>query len=419
MDEAQSAQPDSVNVEPAGGNEQLPLEETPKKRKRSIIKIKKRFKAGYSIVAMALGIILLCTIAIFIFRELTNDGFVIQQINVPESFEKSGYTGAVVAERISDQLNHVIRTTRMARVATSYKDAAAESDLTVDMVGFGVPVRAAIDLVGTAIGINYKKKVRVSITIEGTNIVMLIHVGSEIPERMEFPDDPDIGIPIKSTVNAAAEAILKYSNKDILSIYYSNILRDPGKMISHSKFVLEQHENNHNPEIEAEAYGHWAFGLILEKKYTAAEKKIKEGLKLFPDNYKLYRAWGLLYRRTNNFPNALARHKKSLALIGKNVPEFEQVTGFNNIAGIYIRLKDYDSAKIILNEGLKLDNKSPLLHYNLASIALNQQDTVTCLEHLEKSMAYGIPVNQVISDPEYQPMLEHPRLKNLIEKFTE
>ena len=115
----------------------------------------------------------------------------------------------------------------------------------------------------------------------------------------------------------------------------------------------------------------------------------------------------------------LARHKKSLSLIGKDVPEFEQVTGFNNIAGIYIRLKDYDSAKIILNEGLKLDNKSPLLHYNLASIALNQQDTVTCLEHLEKSMAYGIPVNQILSDPEYQPILEYPRLKNLIEKFTE
>jgi hypothetical protein len=137
----------------------------------NILRFEKRVTATFSIMAKVFVIALIGIAAIFIARELGDDGYVITQINVPASFEEAGYTGPVVAKRISNQLNEIIRVTRSTEIAQEYASEADEVDVSIDMVGLGVPVRSAIELIGNALGINRKKKISADITTAGNQLI--------------------------------------------------------------------------------------------------------------------------------------------------------------------------------------------------------------------------------------------------------
>ena len=56
----------------------------------NIVRVEKRVTATFSIMAKVFIIALISIAAIFIVRELSDDGYVITQINVPISFEEAG-----------------------------------------------------------------------------------------------------------------------------------------------------------------------------------------------------------------------------------------------------------------------------------------------------------------------------------------
>jgi len=153
----------------------------------NIVRLEKRVTATFSIMAKVFVIALISVAIIFIARELSSNGYVITQINVPASFEEAGYTGPVVAKRISNQLNEIIRVTRSTEIAQEYASAADEVDVSIDMVGLGVPVRSFIELIGNALGINRKKKISADITTAGNQLILVLNITGEAPERVEVP----------------------------------------------------------------------------------------------------------------------------------------------------------------------------------------------------------------------------------------
>jgi hypothetical protein len=383
----------------------------------NIVRIEKRVTATFSIMAKVFVIALISIAAIFIARELSDNGYVITQINVPASFEEAGYSGPVVAKRISNQLNEIIRITRTAEVAQEYGSAADEADVSIDMVGLGVPVRSFIEMIGNAIGINRKKKITADITTAGNQVILVLNISGETPERVEVPFDSNVEIPLKTLIAEASEGILKYTNDGVLGLYYANMLRDGEKTIKLAKYRLEKYKGN--TEQEARAYANWANGLLLLKKPDAAEQKIKQGLAINPNMSTLYVAWGNIFSHKGDFANAIAMDKKAYTLLPPDAPNFARALQLGNIGVGFSFIGENDSAIYYFQKSLQWDEKFNNTHYNLACLYSYKSDTTSCFDELEKALAYGFSPKFIPEDPDMAGLLNHPRMKELMLKYGE
>ncbi len=405
--EAETTPPDNKTLKPT--KKKIPA------RGFNIVRAEKRVTATFSIMAKVFVIALISIAAIFIARELSDDGYVITQINVPASFEDIGYTGPVVAKRISENLNRIIDITRSDAIAQGYTDGNSQADVSVDMVGLGVPVRGAIELIGNALGINRKKKISADITMEGNMMVLVISITGETPERVEVPMEANVGIPLKKLVADASETILKYTNDRVLALYYSNYLRDAEKMIKHAKYWLEKYKGN--AEKEAEAYAGWARGLMQQKKLDAAEQKVKQGLAIDPNVGNLYNSWSQIFHARGDFANAIAMYKKAYALLRPDAPRFTRTIGLTNIGVGFSYNGQSDSAIYYYKKALEWDEKDGTTYYNLSYEYLLTGDTTRCLDEVEKAFAYGYNPKIIPEDPDMAGLLNHPRMKEMMLKY--
>src|SRR5262245_7939342 len=107
-EEQTATQPEQPETPPSS----KPAQNEVRSKRFNILRLEKRITATFSIMAKVFVIVLITIAAVFIARELSDSGYVITQINMPASFEEAGYTGPVVAKRISNQLNEIIRVTR-------------------------------------------------------------------------------------------------------------------------------------------------------------------------------------------------------------------------------------------------------------------------------------------------------------------
>ncbi|MFN8342939.1 MAG: tetratricopeptide repeat protein [Cyclobacteriaceae bacterium] len=397
-----------------------PSESAPGKRPTKgfrVTRLEKRIGAIFSIMSRAFAIVLIGIAIIFLARELSKDGYVITQVNVPASFEAAGYTGPVVAKRIANQLNEIIRITNTAEIAQEYGDSSDEADISVDMVGMGVPVRAFVELIGNALGIDRKKKITADITLSGGEVILVLNITGAPVERVEVPLDSDLEVSLRQLLTEASEAILKYTNESVLSQYYSNHLRDGEKSIKFARYVLDKHKGN--SRLEAQAFAQWAAGLQRMKKLAAAEQKIRQGIEIDSTVSALYTSWSFIYEQRGDFDNAIRMNKKALSFLGPDAPILWKITGFNNMGVNFSFKGNHDSAIYYYKKALALDGKFNFASYNMACEYSLMGDTIRCLDELEKAFAYGFNTRIVLEDEDMVGMLNHPRMKELLMKYAE
>lgn len=383
----------------------------------SVVKLEKRVTATFSIMAKAFVIILIAIAMVFITRELSESGYVITQVNVPPSFEEAGYTGPVVAKRISENLTRIINITRTQAIAEGYSSSGDESDVSVDMVGLGVPVRGVIDLIGEAVGISRKKKISADITLEGDNAVLVIKIGSETPERSQTPLNANIGIPMKALVTNASETIFKYTNDRVLGLYFGNVTLEHEKNISLAKYQLEKYKDD--PKLQARAYARWGEVLLNQKKQELGYAKIMKSLELDSTHYATYNSLASYYFLLSDFKRALECSKKAYAHVPENAHEFTMVSRLTNLGFYYSYNNQSDSAIAYYNKALAVDPNNGLTYYNLSYEYLIKGDTTQCLDLVEKAFANNLGVARVKNDPDMAPLMNHPRMKEMLLKYDE
>lgn len=383
----------------------------------SVVKLEKRVTATFSIMAKAFVIILIAIAMVFITRELSESGYVITQVNVPPSFEQAGYTGPVVAKRISENLTRIINITRTQAIAEGYSSSGDESDVSVDMVGLGVPVRGVIDLIGEAVGISRKKKISADITLEGDNAVLVIKIGSETPERSQTPLNTNIGIPMKALVTNASETIFKYTNDRVLGLYFGNVTLEHEKNISLAKYQLEKYKDD--PKLQARAYARWGEVLLNQKKQELGYAKIMKSLELDSTHYATYNSLASYYFLLSDFKRALECSKKAYAHVPENAHEFTMVSRLTNLGFYYSYNNQSDSAIAYYNKALAVDPNNGLTYYNLSYEYLIKGDTTQCLDLVEKAFANNLGVARVKNDPDMAPLMNHPRMKEMLLKYEE
>jgi len=405
--------------------EETPIQEdkTPKPVKKkmpsksfSLLHLEKRVTATFSIMAKLFIIGLISVAVIFIARELSHTGFTIKQVYVPADFEAAGYTGPEIANRISSQLADIIAKVKDTQ-GIEYINPSSDADVSVDLVGVGVPVKAFVGLIGDALGIQRSKSISASITTDKDTLVLMVRISGEAPERFTYLINGGKEKVINEVVLGASKAILKYTAPDILSIYNESFLRDNELGISLAKYMLARYKGD--PYYEPRAYEGWCMALLRQGKADAAEEKVKETIQKFPEDGGLYKTLGTIMAEQNDIAGALEADKKAIVLYLKhNVPRTKLATTYNNLGYDFNALNQSDSAIFYYQKSIDCDNDNGIAFYNIGiNYLLFKHDTTKFLDYFEASLGKTMPIKAALNDPDFQGMLPDPRVQALLKKY--
>ena len=388
-------------------------------RKFSVIRFEKRVTAAFSILAKLFTISVIIVATIFIFRELTNNSYSIQQINVPASFEDSGLSGVVVANLISDKLIEIFEVLRSQEEAAQYIKSSDQVDVEVEMVGLGVPIRSFISLIGDALGFHRSRKINGDIFLTNGKAILILRITGQQAEsfEIEFVNN-DLKTASRVLVEEASKTILNYTNPIALELYYSNIKHDGPNTVRMAKYLMENFPKD--AEMVRHAYDSWAWGLTYEEKYEEAEQKIKEGLEKYPDDERLYNAWGNVLSAMGKDEEAITKYQKVFSVRKKEgLSEKRKATMYNNIGSSYALMGNMDSAMHYLQKALAIDNNDWILYYNLGGLYLLKKDTATFYEYFEKSLQKGADPVMIKKDKDLKDMMGDRRVADLLKKYSE
>lgn len=407
---------EKISADELASNEQpLALETLPKRRPGlTVERVDKKVAAIFSIVGKVFiaGVIML--VIVFIVRQLSNTGYAIQHVNMPVSFQEAGYTGPVIADRIISNLKAIIDRVKVNSV--EFIDPALQADVSVDLVGVGVPVRAAIGMVGEAIGLERNKTIATDFTIDGDTLIVRISFTGETPEQFKFQMKDGKEAVLRKAIDQVSFSILKYAAPDILGLYYSTHGNDPMPIIDLAKFTLQRHTGD--PYYEARAYAYWAGALVNQGKLEAAGQMIAEGLRKFPGTSSLYNVKAALsIAKSDPMDSVLAADKKCL-MFGTTLRS--KATACSNIGYDFTMLRQSDSAIFYYKEAIGYDPEFATAYYNIGiNYLLLKADTAQFLEYFEEALTKHVPRKTIMSDRDIQGMLSHARVKALLERYAE
>jgi Tfp pilus assembly protein PilF len=371
----------------------------------------------FSILTKLFIIGLVVIAIVFIVRVLLDNSYSIRQINVPESFAATGHSGPVVANRIYLRLQQIIARVSATEHAKGYSTSAAETDVSVDLAGMGMPIKGFIELVGGAFGLHRAKKIDADFFIDRNMLVMLLRITGQSTERVEQPITDGIEEPLRTLIHDAAEIILKYSNDEVLQTYFGIIEQIGDKQIRLAKFRLEKYKDD--PKVEVKVIAALAWGLCLLKRYEEAERVIWDGISRHKKAGRIYVIWGSLLLQIGKFEEALEKLQTALQQIDPKETKTRKSNIYSSMGNCYLKLGNPDMAMMYMEQAIGVDKNLSRPYFNKALIYLGQNKLTEFYETLELSLERGFQVDNIFKDPRCAQMKEESQMIKLVERYRD
>jgi tetratricopeptide (TPR) repeat protein len=219
-------------------------------------------------------------------------------------------------------------------------------------------------------------------------------------------------------VEKASTHILKYTEPIALELYYSNVKHDGPNTVKMAQYLMDNFPDD--SEMVRHAYDSWAWGLVYENKLDEAETKIKEGLAKYPNEERLYNAWGSVYAGQGKDEQAIEKYKTVLSLIKETDRRKKRMVAiYSNIGISFAYLGQLDSAMSYFKQALTMDKDDWILHYNIGGLYLLKKDTAQFLSRLETALENGADVGMIRGDADLKPMMTDKRVMELLKKYSD
>jgi tetratricopeptide (TPR) repeat protein len=380
--------------------------------------IEEQLSVVFSILSRLLVVALVVVAIGFVVRVLRDKSYSIRQVNVPSSFLPMGHSGTVVANRIFFRIQRIIERVNAIEHAKGYSTSSTETDVSVDLAGMGMPVKAFVQMIGGAFGLRRAKKIDVDFFVERKMLVMLLHITTHGTERIEAAIvDDDFETPLRTLITEAAEIILKYSNDEVLQTYFGIVEQIGNKQIRLAKYRYELYKND--PRKEVNILAAWAWGLCMLERYGEAEEIIKEGIAHHRKAGRLYVIWGSLLTQTGQFEQALEKFNTALEQLNPKETKTRISNIYSSIGNCYLKLKQLDVAMKHVIKATQVEPNASRPYYNLAVIHLLKNEMDHFFETLEKALEKGFQPDNVMKDPNCATMKEDVRLVALLQKYRD
>ena len=331
-----------------------------------------------AIAAMFLGIV-------FIFQHVSDSNYSMEAMSVPKAFEEAGYTGQVVANRIFNQINSIIRNERLADVATEYKNANSEIDLNIEVVGIGVPMKSLTTMLGETLGINRRKAIKGNLSMDGDTLVFELNVDGDV-EKFYAPFSGSVESSMAFIVASASDAILKYTNPYVLARRY--LLRNSEGCFSLGKFILSRYADN--PDVEPIGYFAMAGGYFTEGRTDLAEDVARAGVQKYPEDLNLQAALGTMLHRNKKYEEAIRQCKTIITMLNRHTPINRVSRSYLNLGYIMEDINKLDSAIYYASVVLEKDRQFVEARAFIGKMYYIKHDTAAALLHWTTAFDHGL-----------------------------
>jgi len=310
-----------------------------------------------------------------VIQEIRNDNPVLDVVNVPEVFQKQGYTPDVVARRIKDQIRDVdakekvIVGQRLIQLATDsplpdLQIPTANVSLKTTILFVRQLLRFSPDRITVDVMVDYPTADKES-TADKTKgvdsrkaqlrvIVRRVPGGgySSAAEPFSTLDPEDVVRPI-------AQDVMDEADPYVLGVY---ILDNSGPKDSESHFIKA---TELDPR-DARAFLAWGYALESEGKLDDAIAKFRKVIHLDPNNAAAYDNWGTVLARQGRRDEAIARYQKSIDLDPKYADAY-----YNWGNALYNQGK-LDEAMAKYHKAIDLDPNNAAAYNNLGTVLARQ-----------------------------------------------
>ncbi|MDA3862865.1 MAG: tetratricopeptide repeat protein [Deltaproteobacteria bacterium] len=174
------------------------------------------------------------------------------------------------------------------------------------------------------------------------------------------------------------ETNLEKSKEKNQLLYLGGVAAFNQKKLAKAKKMFKQALDNGADFVDL--YVNYSETLFYLKKFKLAEKKVREGLKKYPDNPALWYNLGGIYMEQGKKKDAFSYYGKSLMVDGSYAPSIIAV------GSIYYQDKKTSQAvsyfkKLLSIKGFKLEG-----HLRLAYIYMHLQDWEKAVKHIKKTL---------------------------------
>lgn len=313
------------------------------------------------------------SVAFVFWYEWQREPVIIEPLNVPESFTQQGYSGAVLASRLMDNLT--------AHIEASYDKLpddqkylfpveVTDSDLTdslkVDIPDTGMSLNIIIQYIRRIRG----KETRINGDLVGDkdNFELTIRVKG----KTKFVKG-NLAL-LNNSLGEMAEYLIENTQPYFLALHYY-AEKDYDKALVMVKKTLA----NKDSRDDSFAYDLWGSILTRKKKYDQAIEKYKLSIKINPENDSPYLGMGYAYYR--GYKNYAEAIKSYQTVIQRNTHNY---SAYNDLALVLASQGNKKHAIANFKKSIMANPDYANAYYNLGLLFLGDNNYQQAIEQFQK-----------------------------------
>ncbi len=334
----------------------------------TLMSLAERLNHIRKIVMNLVIIAFMLTFFVYVYQELKSKTIIIEPFEVPDELSRMGYNGRVLAQKLLDKINYIVRESNVSLAKNKFSTARNQSPLDLEISGGGISLRISSHAIKHLFGGYTKTFASEVILLEDT--LKILKITTRVSG--EPPDMPYIGKIVK--LDSLWIEMTKYVYKHTEPYVLINYLLDKDKKDRDACKELIQYALKQGRK-DAYRY-HIAFGLVLivEERYRDAIIQFETSHEKNPNYFPTYNGWGWALFGLKEFVQAKSMFEKAINI------ESKDVASYNGLGWVSYKLRKHDEAKVAFRTALEILDKEPTdstdkaLHFNGLGWILYKQE---------------------------------------------
>lgn len=341
-----------------------------------------------SILVKILLLVLFFMANIYLYQELTDNSYHINEIRLPEKISEQGYTGSTLATKLEAHIRtyiHGAHLTWSKKEVERYNKSDSKSQIQVEVAGLGFTPQTITKAIREMLGLP-RKEIMGDVIISDSSLLFKVTIDKNALETIEVPVGKSMDTALDDLLRAGALQIVEDTEPLVAGVLYAgnytigNTQNDPEKAIRMFRNTIGS-----RPDQEALAYAWWARVLWTEHRDSVeALEKINKAFMIDPDNALAYRTKSTIMYQIGNLMEAEKILKKSLEL------DPTSSSGWATLAARYRALNGQRDTEAIeaYRKAIKLDPDN-MYEFELAQLLARNMDFKQALEVIEDKENQG------------------------------
>lgn len=333
------------------------------------------FKSIRKIMINLIILILVLVLIIIICRELKTNFVLIEPFEVPQEFEKKGYTGRAITNKLIDQINLIRITGKTSKDIMSIMPIWSNKELKIELPGTGISLNSILQYIKRFFG---REQIRIVGEIVIYNKLMYATIRVSGKPAKTFSGELEN---LDKILYQAAEHIFKYTRPYILASYLHKIDKKDA--------CLEtiQHILSNEP-FDDDDYAYILWGIVLHEKgdLEDAIAKYQEAIELNPKEAYAYLNWGVVLFDQGEYDSSISMYMKAIKFGMKDAIVYD------NLGTSWARKSEITRAIKYCKRAIELDPKYARAYTHFGAYLHMQGDYEDSIDKFQKSIEL---------DPEY------------------